>query len=235
MPSPRRSVARSCPVDARDGVVAFLATWLLAAVASSVVLVAAGATDDVAIGVLAASLLAGWVVYGVGVALTSTRLGSGDVRSDFGIRVAPADLVGIPLGVVAQIVAVPAVYVPLRARWPETFDDGALVETAEDLVERSPGALILLLGALVVVGAPVVEEIVYRGLLQRPLLTSLPAGPAIVLVAVVFAAIHFRPVEFPGLLVAGLVFGTAAWWTGRLGTSIAAHLAFNATGLAMVI
>ena len=49
-----------------------------------------------------------------------------------------------------------------------------------------------------------------------------------------FALIHFQPVEYPGLFAAGLVFGGCFLLTGRLGTSVVAHLAFNAAGLALV-
>ena len=112
-----------------------------------------------------------------------------------------------------------------------TFDDEALTETAKDLVDRADGLLLPLLILLVVVGAPVVEEIVYRGLLQRPLLGDFPAPAVIVGVATVFSIIHFRPVEYPGLFVAGLVFGVAAWKTGRVGMAIAAHVGFNADRL----
>ena len=53
-------------------------------------------------------------------------------------------------------------------------------------------------------------------------------------VAAFFAAIHFRWVEFPGLFVFGLILGVCALRTGRLGMGIAAHMAFNATGLLLV-
>ena len=130
---------------------------------------------------------------------------------------------------------IPAIYIPLRAVWPDVFDDDALTETAKDLVDRADGGLIVVLFVLVVVGAPFVEEVVYRGLLQRPLLDRLPAVPVVIGVAAVFALIHFRPVEYPGLFAAGLVFGVCAWRTGRIGMAIAAHVAFNATGLALAL
>ncbi len=123
---------------------------------------------------------------------------------------------------------VPALYVPLRSIWPDTFDDEALTETATDLVDRADGALLAVLFVLVVFGAPVFEELLYRGLLQRPLLDRFPAPAVVVGVAAVFAIMHFRPVEYPGLFVAGLIFGLCAWRTGRLGPAIFAHIGFNA-------
>ena len=60
----------------------------------------------------------------------------------------------------------PLVYVPLRAWWPDTFSDDRLEETARDLVDRADGAAVVVLVLVVVIGAPIVEELVYRGLLQ---------------------------------------------------------------------
>lgn len=216
----------------------FLLTWVAAAFASTLVLVLLGAGDaetDTPIPVLAASLLTGWVVYAAGSVVASRRLGTGDVRRDLGISGRPIDLLGLIIGAIAQVALVPAVYIPLRSIWPDTFDDDALRETAENLVDRANGALLPLLFVLVVIGAPLFEELLYRGLLQRPLLARFPAPYVVVGVAVIFAVIHFRPVEYPGLFVAGLVFGVCAWRTGRLGTAVFAHIGFNAVGLVLAL
>ncbi|MCU0260549.1 MAG: CPBP family intramembrane metalloprotease, partial [Ilumatobacteraceae bacterium] len=142
------------------------------------------------------------------------------------------DLVGVPIGVLAQLVLVPVVYVPLRAVWPDTFSERALEETARDLIDRATGGSAVLLVLMVVVGAPIVEELVYRGLLQGSLARRINEPLALLVASGWFALIHFRPVEYPGLFVAGLVFGGCFLVTGRLGTAIVAHVAFNAAGLA---
>lgn len=234
--APASSGSAICPIPARAGVVGFVATWLCASVASSIPLVVFTRPDDaVSVPVLAVSLVSGWVTFLVGAVLTSRAHGSGDAAKDLAVRARLVDLIGIPIGVLAQVALVPLVYVPLRGIWPDTFDDRALAETAKDLVDRSNGALIVLLFLLVAFGAPIVEEIVYRGLLQRPLLGRLPAPLVVVMVAGVFAIIHFRPVEYPGLFAAGLVFGICAWRTGRLGMAVAAHIGFNLAGLVIAL
>ena len=245
MPSPpaasgpvpdRHPDAGNAAGSASRGIAGFLATWIAAAFASSIPLVV-GADPDAPTSIprLALSLLTGWTVYLAGTWWTSRQVFSGDVRADFGLTARPVDLVGLPIGVATQLLLVPAVYLPLRAVWPDAFDVDKLSETANDLVDRADGGWIVLLFVLVVIGAPFVEEVVYRGLLQRPLLDRFPPGAVVVGVALVFALIHFRPVEYPGLFVAGLVFGVCAWRTGRIGMSVAAHVAFNATGLALVL
>ena len=87
---------------------------------------------------------------------------------------------------------------------------------------------------VVVIGAPIVEELMYRGLLQGAFTRRLNDVVAVVLVAAWFALIHFRPIEYPGLFLFGLVLGTCALRTRRLGMSVLAHMAFNATGLILV-
>lgn len=216
-------------------VAAFMITWLAAGFASSLVVVIGGAADPQPIPALAASLVVGWAVFGGGVVMTSRMLGSGNPVDDFALTARPVDLLGLPIGVVTQLLVVPALYLPLRALWPSTFDDAALSETAEDLVERADGALIVLLFVLVVFGAPLVEEVVYRGLLQRPLLAEFPPWAVVVSVAALFAVLHFRPVEYPGLFAAGLVFGVLAWRAGRVGPAVTAHVGFNLAGLVLAL
>ncbi len=74
----------------------------------------------------------------------------------------------------------------------------------------------------------------YRGLLQGAARRRINDIAAVVAVAVFFALIHFRPVEYPGLFAFGIVVGACALATGRIGMSILTHVAFNATGLALV-
>lgn len=229
-------IAPRCPIPARAGAIGFAGTWVCAVVASSIPLVVFAETGEpITIPVLAASLIFGWITFLAGATLTSRSHGSGDVLADLGISFRPVDAIGIPIGILSQVALVPLVYVPLREIWPATFNEDALTETAKDLVDRADGALLPLLIVLVVIGAPVVEEIVYRGLLQRPLLNQFSAPFVIVAVAAIFAVIHFRPVEYPGLFAVGLVFGVCAWRTGRVGMAIAAHVGFNLTGITLAL
>ena len=65
------------------------------------------------------------------------RPGSGDPVDDYGIRFRAVDLVGLPIGVLTQLVLVPLVYIPLRGLWPATFSEDKLSETAEKLADRA--------------------------------------------------------------------------------------------------
>lgn len=216
----------------------FLGGWLVGSLAGGMALTIlddGDSTTDATIGALAVSLVVLWFFELTACVLASRRDGTDDLGEDLGLRVRPVDLAGLGIGAVAQLALVPAVYVPLSAVWEDTFSRERLEETARDLVDRADGGMVVVLFLLVVLGAPFVEEVLYRGLLQRPALARFPTWPVVVVVAALFAALHFRPVEFPGLFVAGLVFGACAALTGRLGMAITAHLGFNATGLFLVL
>ena len=145
------------------------------------------------------------------------------------------DLVGVPLGFLCQFVLVTAVTWPLQKLWPDSFSSDEVSKRATDLTNTAPGAWKLLLILIVVVGAPIVEEIVYRQVVQQDLVKRWGRTVGIVATAAVFAAVHMQLVEFAGLFAFALVLGVTRQRTGRLGTSIVTHMAFNAAGLLMVI
>ena len=214
-------------------VVAFLGGQLV----STLILAASGAdsTDDVAIPWLFAAVAATWIAYLAGMYAASQRSGSGHFLEDYRVRVAPVDVIGVPIGVLTHLVLVPLVYLPLRGLWPDTFSDDRLSETAEDLVDRATGAAAVLLVLMVCIGAPIVEELVYRGLLQGSLAARFDQVLAWLAASAWFALVHFRPVEYPGLFTFALVTGACMMVTDRLGMSMATHVAFNVTGLLLAV
>jgi len=145
------------------------------------------------------------------------------------------DLVGVPIGFFCQFILVTAVTWPLQKMWPDSFSSDQVSKRATDLTNTAPGIWMLLLIVVVVVGAPLVEEIVYRQVVQQDLVRRWGKAGGIVVTAAVFAAVHMQLVEFAGLFAFALVLGVVRYRTGRLGTSIITHMAFNAAGLLMVI
>ncbi|MFN0029854.1 MAG: lysostaphin resistance A-like protein [Acidimicrobiales bacterium] len=146
-------------------------------------------------------------------------------RWDLGLRFRLIDLpVGLVAGVGAQF------GIGLLYRLLEPWLDVNVEKAAEQLIARGQGAAALVIMLLLwAVAAPVVEELLFRGLLQGGLARLLPGPAAVALTALIFAAGHFQLVQLPGLLVAGLVFGGLAHFHGRLGPAIVAHAFFNAT------
>ncbi len=208
--------------------------FLLANLVSAVVVSAAGhagsSPADIPTWVFGAAALAMWSAQMWVVARALESEGVGLVEGTaltFRVR----DLVGIPLGVASQLLLVTAVMWPLARLFPDTFDPERVAERADDLVSTASGGWMILLAGVVVVGAPLVEEIVYRGWLQPRLGAEWGNAIGIGAVAVLFAAVHLQPVEFPGLLAFAVVLGLARARSGRLGLPVVTHAAFNATGL----
>ncbi|HUF99964.1 MAG TPA: type II CAAX endopeptidase family protein [Ilumatobacter sp.] len=212
-------------------------SWVLGMlVLGPLVVVATGASlgDDLSVPQLAAATAVGWAMFAGALVVASRRAGCGDFAADYAFAFRPIDLVGIPVGVGLQIGLIPLMYRPLRSLWPTTFSTEEVEQRAQDLVDRAGDRWAWLLVLVVVVGAPIVEELVYRGLLQRSISRSVGLPSGLLLTSLWFAVIHPSAVEYPGLIVAGLVFGAGVVFTGRIGMGIATHVAFNAAGLAVI-
>lgn len=215
----------------------WVAAWLLGAIAAApLAVVAMGADfDNLTIPEMLIATAATWAVFIAGLIVASHRFGTGDPLSDYAVSFRPIDLVGIPVGVAVQLLVIPLLYVPLQHWWPETFSDDKLDERASELVDKAGGFNTVLLVLLVVVGAPIVEELVYRGLLQRSVSTVIGAVPALIVTSAWFALIHPSPVEFPGLFVAGIAFGIGVVVTRRIGMGLVTHAAFNAAAVVVAL
>jgi membrane protease YdiL (CAAX protease family) len=215
----------------------WIVCWLAGNVLGSLVIGASGhegGTADTPVWVTLVGALALWLPILAGLREVSNRFGLGTFRADYGFSFRPLDALGVPIGVLTQLVLVRLVYWPLETWFPDTFTVSDREENARTLYDSAHGAWLLALLAVVVIGAPLVEELLYRGLLQGAFVRRVDDVLAVVVVAGWFAIIHFRPVEYPGLFVVGLVLGTCALVTRRLGLGIVTHAAFNATGLVWV-
>ena len=156
--------------------------------------------------------------------IASRRKGSGHVGADLGLSAERADVAGLVVGVACQLLLIPFLYLVIQ--WFTGPLDVA--GPARELTDRADGIAFLILALLVVLVAPVVEELFYRGLLMRAAARRWGDPAAVVVSSAVFAASHFEIVIFPGIFAFGVVLAVLAVRTGRLGASIAAHIGFNA-------
>jgi len=160
----------------------------------------------------------------------SRQFGTGNFRRDYGLQFLPIDVIGIPIGVLTQLVFVQVLY------WALPFiDRDEVSESAKSLTSRAEGWGVVLLTMLVVVAAPVVEELFFRGLVLRSIQARYSDWLAVVGSAVLFALVHFQPVQLPALILFGIVVGYLALRTKRLGMSIFAHAGFNATTIVYLL
>jgi membrane protease YdiL (CAAX protease family) len=218
---------------------AYLVSALAVTIASPLTGYHGRSGETVPLGVLAASATGLWL----GLLATATKVsrdeGSGNPLRDFGLRIgAWWDLpLGVAVGLASQYGLVRLLYLPF-----ETFDHtlarriGQPAQQDTSAVHTAPELALALL--LLAVGAPVVEELFFRGLLLRSLRSAIaPTRPrlavpaAIVLSALGFAFAHFEAVQFLGLAAFGVVLALMAWRWDRLGPSVAAHAAFNASAV----
>lgn len=110
-------------------------------------------------------------------------------------------------------------------------------DTLRQFIESPVDGWYLTMAGLVIVGAAVVEEVLYRGLIQATLV-NLRFGrwPAIVITSTIFALMHWSVAQINAvvaLFALSLVFGWAYERTGRLITTIIMHAVFNAANLLM--
>jgi membrane protease YdiL (CAAX protease family) len=206
--------------------------WSSAIVGGSIVLAATGgsSSDDLTLLQAAALQLFGWVGF-LGVPLWAARRwgGAGPV---LGWDVRAVDIpIGLACGVLTQVAIWLVIYWPLE----QLVDGLDAAEEAQEVVDRGEGFGVVVVVLLAVVGAPLVEEIFFRGLAQRVFLARMAAPLAIGLTAAIFGVTHLQPLQLPGLVVFGIVAGVLAARADRLAPAIAAHVGFNATAMAVLL
>ena len=105
------------------------------------------------------------------------------------------------------------------------------------MITESPALpLQVLLVIVAVVVAPVVEEMLFRGLFQTTIRSYLQRPwPAIVLTSVLFASIHQDMSHWPSLFVLALGLGYAYEKSGSLLRSIFMHALFNGISIVSVL
>ncbi|MGH9118683.1 MAG: lysostaphin resistance A-like protein [Acidimicrobiales bacterium] len=168
--------------------------------------------------------------------LVVARTKGNGARPDFGLYLRPLDVpLGLAIGLALQLIVLPAVYYPIF--WLTDIDADDVSAPAEELTSQATSGLgVALLVFLVVIGAPIAEEVFYRGLLLRSLRKrNLGVAAAVIISSVLFALSHFQLIQIPALLVFGLVAAVLAVRTGRLGPSIWAHVGFNLTSVVVLL
>lgn len=109
---------------------------------------------------------------------------------------------------------------------------GMQADMAKMLADIPRTPVNIALGFLAIaVAAPIVEELLFRGLLQNALARFIPFWGAILLSSLVFAAVHGQPYAIPGLMSLSIAFGYLYHRTGSLRTNIILHMLNNSAAL----
>ena len=118
-------------------------------------------------------------------------------------------------------------------------DPGAVAahEKIRLMLDADPGPWLAVIIAVAVVGTPIFEEIVFRGLFQSALVAVLPGRWAAVLVSSAFFTwLHVGaadPAALTSIALLGLALGIAYERTGRLIVPITMHAAFNGANVVL--
>ena len=213
-----------------DWFAGLLVSYALATLAASMWLAVSG-DDEVGLAGQAFSQLGLWTGMVGAVLFASRRKGAGRLADDFGFRIRWSDIgLGVAVALVVQLIVLPAIGFLLQP----LLGEPEVSEPVRDMIEDSQGPAYVGLLLSVAVGAPIVEELFFRGLLLRSLRNRLGTVPAIGLSGVAFGLAHGStlPVEavvlvMISLTVFGAVLALLALRTGRLGPGIVAHAMFN--------
>jgi membrane protease YdiL (CAAX protease family) len=119
--------------------------------------------------------------------------------------------------------------------------DVPIASNADDLTEiQTDRTYTIAIVVTAVVAAPLVEELVFRGVVLRSFLSKMPVVAAVMLQGVLFGVAHVDPVRGAGnvglalvLSSVGISFGAAAYWLRRVGPTMVAHAIFN--GVVMIL
>ncbi len=161
-----------------------------------------------------------------GTVIVSRFRGSGSLHRDFGLDVTPRDAGWLLVGLALQLVALVAL-LPIAEL--AGLDDAP--QEAVQRLEQAGGLELAVLAFGVVIVAPVVEELLFRGLLLRSLLRRTTPAWAVTISAGLFGLVHLADpgaaVVVPGLVALGLLTGVEATRTGSLSRPILLHAGFN--------
>lgn len=172
-----------------------------------------------------------WCVY------ASRRWGTGRLRDDVGLRLRWSDAGWGPLVWLAALgCELVAVAIVLAVDIPLTSNTEGI-----DELDLDRGYVIALL-VTAVLCAPIVEELVFRGLMMRGLRSRVGPVATVGIQAVLFGVAHVDPVRGRGniglvlvLSAAGVGFGGGAYLLRRIGPAIIAHAIFNGVVMAVVL
>lgn len=174
-----------------------------------------------------------WVGFAGWPLLVTAWRGNGP-RIDLGLRLTWSDAGWGALGGVLASLAAAVGAVITQAVFPDVTS--AAGDAADQLLEGSGRLAIVIFALMIMVGAPIVEELFFRGLFFAALRKrGLGVVWTVIITAVVFAGFHFEPVRLLILLPSGLVLGWVRAKTGSVGASMVAHGLINAPGAVLLL
>lgn len=220
------------PGGLAEAAIGFLLGLTLSGILGNIWLATHPEQEELSIGGQGFAQLGLWAGLVGAAVFASRRRGTGSLRTDFGLWFRAKDLaVGAVVGVLSQLLLIPGLALVLRPLLGDPDVEGP----THDLIKSAAGAGLVMFVLFVTIGAPLVEELFFRGLILRAFERRFGPTLAIVGSALVFGLAHPQPLPAKALAlvlislaVFGLVLGWLAVASGRLGSAIIAHAVFNA-------
>jgi uncharacterized protein len=143
----------------------------------------------------------------------------------------------IKAGLATFLIALPVVAL-VNVAWQGLLRLGGIPTEKQDLIrmflEANSPAFVALMVILACVGAPLTEELIFRGGLFRYFRMRVPRWVALVFPSCVFAAMHANLAIFAPLVALGIIFSLAYERTGSIRTSMVAHALFNLNSVIVI-
>jgi membrane protease YdiL (CAAX protease family) len=212
-----------------DALLCWLAGYLGAILASFPLYASQGSGDIDSKLVFGIILPAQQLTVVLAVVYVSRLKGQRSLVKDFGFRIRLRDAKALTVGAVLEV-GLTLALIPILHLDPDAKNQ----ELLRDLNEHRDAGTVVLFVIGAVVFAPLVEELLFRGVLLRGLLRRTEPATAVLLSAVIFAFVHFigdpNTLPFlPALAGLGAVLAVVAIRSGDLSTSIFIHAGFNLT------
>ena len=155
--------------------------------------------------------------------LVATKYKGNGLDVDLAVTDARSHLrIGIAAGVLCLILSGATAWVSVKMFGP-------ISSAAGDAASKEHGLVRVVFAILAMSVGPLVEEIVFRGMLLGSLLKrEMAPWLAVLISALAFSAFHFEPKRILILLVGGLVLAAVRLRTGSTGASAIAHAVNNA-------
>jgi membrane protease YdiL (CAAX protease family) len=212
-----------------DAVLCWLAGYFGAFVVSLPLYVGHGGADLDSKLVFGVVLPAQQLAVVLAVLYVSRLKGQKSLAGDFGFRIRLRDAKALVVGATLEVGLTVTLYPILRLD-PHAKNQQLLT----DLSTHRDAATVVLFVVGAVILAPLVEELLFRGVLLRSLLRKVTPATAVLVSAIVFALVHLagdpNTLPFlPALTGLGVALALVALRTGDLSASIFIHAGFNLT------
>jgi len=215
-----------------------LACWIVVQIIFAIgAVLVTGSEKGVVVNTVA--LVGSWVGMVGYLVFISRFKGLGSLRADFGWRFKWIDpVIGLGAGIVTIFVSVGVRYAVAAAFGSEPAGNAEQIFGGA----QNNKAAVVVLALMAAIGAPIVEELFFRGLALRAVERRLGAIVGVMAPSLLFALLHWQggPIGgtlslVSGILVYGTIFAIVTRWTGRLGPSIFAHMTINSIASALLL